>query len=89
MDVKQAVTLAKQHVAELFLQEGIANLGLEEVEYDDSHDVWRVTVGFSRAWDQMGAIGVAAGLRRNRTYKIVSIADKDGTILSVKHREIA
>ena len=38
MDVKEAVTLAKNHITDLFAAEGIINLGLEEVEYDDAHE---------------------------------------------------
>ena len=34
MDVKEAVNTAKAYVAELFANEGLSNLGLEEVEFD-------------------------------------------------------
>ena len=88
MDVKAAVELAKSHISDLFAQEGVSNLGLEEVEYVDSQDQWRITVGFSRAWDNQGgaamyALGAAV---IKRTYKIV-IIDKDGKAISVKNRE--
>ena len=35
MDVKQAVQTAKEHVAHLFADEHISNVGLEEVEFSD------------------------------------------------------
>ena len=35
MDVKLAVAIAKEHITELFGEEEILNLGLEEVELDD------------------------------------------------------
>ena len=35
MDAKQAVQIAKKHVAEIFSDEPIANVGLEEVEFDE------------------------------------------------------
>jgi hypothetical protein len=86
-DVKEAVDLAKKHVAGLFAQEGLVNLGLEEVEYDDAQDQWRITVGFSRSWDQQG--GVAAMLNpAKRTYKVV-LLNKEGKPISVKNRGIA
>ena len=44
---KKAVTLAKQYVGQLFADEGVTNLGLEEVEFDDEIGVWRATLGFS------------------------------------------
>jgi hypothetical protein len=87
MDVKEAVDLAKKHLADLFSKEGIINLGLEEVEYDDALEQWRVTLGFSRAWDHQGtlsAVLIPPGL--TRTYKIVVI-DKEGRPISVKNRE--
>jgi len=85
MNVKEAVEQAKQHVADLFSKEGLVNLGLEEVEFDDALEQWRITVGFSRSWDQ-GIAGLISPGRR--TYKIVSI-DKGGRVLSVKNRETA
>jgi hypothetical protein len=89
MDVKDAVEMAKATVTDLFAQEGLANLGLEEVEYDDAREQWHITVGFSRPWDQYGALSAASGiLGTRRTYKVVVI-DKDGKALSVKNRETA
>jgi hypothetical protein len=35
MDVKQAVQEAKNHIVHLFAEEGVTNLGLEEVDFDD------------------------------------------------------
>jgi hypothetical protein len=87
MDVKQAVDLAKQHVADLFATEGLFNLGLEEVEYDDARDLWRITVGFSRTWDQQGSVASLLAPTK-RTYKVVTI-DKTGKVISVKNRETA
>jgi len=52
MDVKEAIRLAKQYVTDLFIQEGIDQIGLEEVEFDDMNNTWLVTIGFSRPWDQ-------------------------------------
>ena len=49
MDAKAAVDLAKITVADLFAKEGAINLRLEEVEYDESREQWRITVGFSRS----------------------------------------
>ena len=48
MDVKQAVAVAKSHVADLFSDEGITALGLEAVEFDDTNNAWKITIGFSR-----------------------------------------
>ena len=58
MQVKEAVANAKQYLADLFREEGLSDLGLEEVEFDESTDSWCVTLGFSRPWD------LAKGLAR-------------------------
>jgi hypothetical protein len=87
MDIKQAAEVAKRRVADIFAEEGVANVGLEEIEYDRDDDTWHVTVGFSRAWDAQGALGIAAGLPRSRTYKLVTISDRDRAVLSVRQRE--
>jgi hypothetical protein len=86
MDAHTAVELAKNHITDLFGQEGLSNLGLEEVEYDDAREQWLITVGFSRSWDNQGALASTGYIKR--TYKVVTI-DKDGKALSVKNRETA
>lgn len=89
MDVKAAVDLAKKHIADLFGQEGAANIGLEEVEYDEAQGQWRITVGFTRIWDRGGILAQFADARAvGRTYKIVTL-DNEGKPLSVKNREPA
>lgn len=93
MNVKEAVGQAKKYVADLFESEHIKHLGLEEVEFDDDHREWKVTVGFSRPWD-IEPIGAAAstfadlvgGVRRvPRDYKVVRIRDSDGSVLAVQN----
>lgn len=75
------VALAKQHIRDLFAGEGIRDLGLEEVEYDNDERMWRVTIVFSRPWDEpKGPLGQFAGVKKAREYKDVRIADlTDGT----------
>lgn len=90
MDVKQAVAHAKNYIIDLFADEKLSNVGLEEVELDDESDVWIVTIGFSRPWDEprntLAAIATANLPRR--AYKIVRIANRSGEVISVKNREI-
>ena len=87
MEVKQAVQTAMEHVVELFADDSIENVGLEEVEFDEFNKVWAITIGFSRPWDHPG--GVFRPLDdtpRPRTFKIVRIKDESGRVQSVKHR---
>ncbi|HEY2991393.1 MAG TPA: hypothetical protein VGM22_01175 [Methylomirabilota bacterium] len=89
MDVKQAVDAAKKYVAELFSNEGVVNLGLEEVEFDDQTGMWNVTVGFSRPWDKPygGIASIGQIVSMPRTYKVVKVQDVSGRVVSVKGRE--
>lgn len=51
-EVTEAIGIAKSYVRRAFAAENIQNLGLEEVEWDEARDLWRITVGFSRPWDE-------------------------------------
>ena len=89
MDVKEAVGKAKAHVMTLFGDEGIMHLGLEEVEFEDVSDAWKITLGFSRPWDQGNALTAALGDQRpSRSYKVVRIDDEDGGVISVTTRTV-
>ncbi|WP_367874130.1 hypothetical protein [Luteolibacter sp. Populi] len=87
MNVKEAVKLAMQYVADLFEEEKIENLGLEEVEFDEPENAWHVTIGFSRPWDRLSGISLRNTL--SRSYKVVAINDGTAKILSVKNREVS
>jgi len=88
MDVKAAVKLAKEHVLDLFAEENVSNLGLEEVEYDNNAQEWIVTLGFSRPWDEPKntLASLAQSTLPRRSYKIVRI-DNDGQVKGVANRE--
>ena len=88
MDVKQAVQLAKTHVTDLFADESIANVGLEEVEFDELENVWAITIGFSRFWGRLGDVVRAFDGNAARTFKVVRIEDPSGRVQSVKHRRL-
>lgn len=90
MNVKEAVALAKQHVLELFDEEGVRNLGLEEVELDGQSDEWIVTLGFSRPWDEPknALAALAAPAYTRRTLKVVRISNQGSQVVSVKKRDL-
>ncbi len=84
MDVKEAVRMAKEYVGQLFADEGIKNVGLEEVVFDDAADEWKITIGFSRPWDRAVGTGtmtaVLGGARLERSYKVVRVDDSNGKV---------
>ena len=88
MDVKEAVQTAKDYLTDLFADEEITDVGLEEVEFDEFDNIWKVTVGFSRPWNhQNGLSNTQEGYGRpNRSYKVVHINDYEGVATSVTDR---
>lgn len=87
MNVKDAVSVAKSYVADLFGPEGAENVGLEEVEPDHENGQWVVTIGFSRPWDRANPIFASVGTPSRRTYKVVRVSAKDRSVVSVRNRE--
>lgn len=93
MEVKEAARQAKQYIADLFKEEQVQQIGLEEIEFDEATKTWRVTVGFSRPWDRTNeppfssAMVDLLGPRRGRDMKSVTLNDNDGRVVSVKNRE--
>ena len=87
VDVKEAAKAAKAYVVDLFADEHIEHVGLEEVRFDDIAGAWEITIGFSRPWNRLGMTFLPDPA--NRSYKIVCINDEDGRVMSVSHRVLA
>jgi hypothetical protein len=60
MNVREAVATAKEYVSELFANEGLSDVGLEEVSLDEQTGHWLVTIGFARPWDKAASSFSAA-----------------------------
>lgn len=99
MDVKESARTAKRYIADVFSDENISDVRLEEVEMDDPPGVWRITVSFLRPAEaperaggtasavQVAALGFGDVLRPlRRAYKIVEIDDDSGQLRAVRHR---
>jgi len=94
MDVKEAIAAAKKYINDIYADEQVTNLGLEEVEHIMSAGNWIITIGFSRPWstprtraqEVLENLGAVSPLKRS--YKVITMAD-DGTVLSMKNREKA
>ncbi len=94
MHVKEAVRTAKEYVADLFIEEELVNVGLEEVEFDDASNRWTITIGFSRPWDRAGKTTQRENVfstrneatPRPRSYKVLRINDESGQIESLTDR---
>ena len=91
MDVKEAAQTARQYVADVFADDDISYVALEEVEFDDGPDVWKITLSFLRPTGTMNKLdiiapGLSQGENVRRSYKIVNVDDQSGRVISVKHR---
>lgn len=85
-DVKQAVRVAKQHLLQVFSGEEITDVGLEEVEFDNTKGNWKITIGFTRPWDHKHSLATALGTQHmGRSYKVIRIG-QDGRMVSIKDR---
>lgn len=90
MDAKEAARLAKEYLAELFADEEVFNLGLEEISFDDRDQTWNITLGFSREWNvPRNILTPLGGQHPSRDYRIVTIRDSDRQVLAVKIRDLA
>ena len=86
MDVKEASRRAKKYVIDVYRDENIANVGLEEAEFDELSDDWKITIGFSRPWNTKNPVTTVLGRSRpERSYKVVRI-DDDGHVKSLTDR---
>ena len=88
MNVREAIAQAKHHAGDVFSDENMFNLGVEEVERDG--EFWRITLGLSRPWDKqksMFSTAIAEDKPINRSYHVFTIADKDGEVINVRLRD--
>ena len=72
------VEVAKKIVPEYFSDEGIRRLGLEELKYDENKQLWHVTIGFERSWNEEDLFDCA-----EREYKSLVIGEGDGDLKSI------
>jgi hypothetical protein len=89
MEVKEAARMAKEYIADLFADEEIADIGLEEIEFDHESNLWVVTVGFSlpRKWRNDLAMN-RMDRGPARAYRLIRINNHNGLPESVADRPL-
>ena len=90
MDANEAIKSAKAQLKIYFNEEGISDLGLEEVDFSEADQEWRITLGFSRPWNKYaGTIAEMMQRRPDRVYKVVHIPENGSPkALRVSNREV-
>jgi len=90
MDTLEAIAAAKKYLNEVYAEERIAGVTLEEVQHAPPDDHWVITLGFSRPWDtprtrvQEVLENLDALTPLRRALKIITLTN-DGTVLSMKN----
>jgi hypothetical protein len=92
MDALEAIAKAKTYLKDVFREEDITAVTLEETE--SLGDKWIVTLGFSRPWNTprtralevLENLGAMSALRRSE--KVITLTD-DGEVISMKDRQRA
>lgn len=85
---EKAVSAAKRWLSEIYKDERIDQIGLEEVRFRDGN--WEVTLGFLRDENDEQRGGGLAGLYpRRRIYKVLIVAGNDNHVMEMRDREVA
>ena len=88
-----AVRAAKKWLAEVYADERIDRIGLEEVRWHDGN--WEITLGFNRTDDDKTAASTPMlemtdlYSRRSRVYKVLVVAGNDNHVMEMRDREVA
>jgi len=74
MDLKGAVAVARQQIADAFAADAPHDIRLEGFLYDDHLMVWSLTIGFDPS----------ASPSQARSYKVVRVSESNRTVLSIR-----
>jgi hypothetical protein len=97
IDMKEAVRTAKATINDLFADDPLKGLALEEIEFvdEDGHPRWAVTLGFHRSksvsmvpGNAIGAIFQKPSEVEHRVYKIVYIDADTGDFVKMDMRNV-
>ncbi len=83
MDFREAATVAKQQINDLFAADAPRDVRLEGFLYDDHLMVWSLTIGFALSSHPQEAL---ASADQARSYKVVRVSEADKSVLSIRDR---
>jgi hypothetical protein len=84
--IKTAVSNAMQFIRELYAEDQIKDILLEEVEFSESANQWLITIGF--IINKIKENSILPYKEIDHKYKIVHIDAQSGKPISMKIREI-
>ncbi len=80
MDVKDATRAAKEYWEHVYSDEETKDVGLEEVQFDESHNTWKITFGFSWPWDLRNDRVLPGKSLPRHSYKVICIDDETSQV---------
>lgn len=89
ISVKEAVNTAIKFVVEMFSQENLMGLRLEEIELSEDGLWWYLTLSFVRGTSPGAIASAMSGGSTNREYREVHVSATSGEVRSVKIRQLA
>ena len=79
MHVTEAKNVAKAYLAEMFGDETIDDMRVEEVVFDEERNTWKITLSFSCHWGVLDVLAPRAKKEYElRSYKCIHVDDRDG-----------
>ena len=86
IDIKTAVSAAMAFVREMYAEEQLRDLALEEVERSADGVSWLVTVGFG-GQERASTMSVVAGEGTPRQFKQLAVDGATGDVVSMRSRD--
>ena len=89
ISVKDVAKISREYIQELFSEDEIYDLSLEEVEIVDDQKSWLVTIGFTRQMMQpLNPMEAMTGPKYARFYKELKIDAEKGQVLSMRNKKL-
>lgn len=89
IDVKEAIQISRNYLSELYRNDEIRDLSLEEVELSEDNRFWLVTLTFTQQLTQpLNPIEAMTGPKYARLTKEVKIDADTGQVRSMKNKKI-
>ncbi len=87
IEARQAVRIAMEAMGELYAEDQVPHLTLEEVELEKNETRWIVIVSFSRSFAK-STIEAMTGQQGTTTYKKLEIDAETGVVRSMKMHQV-
>jgi len=90
VNLKQAVKLARRYFDDIYVEDKLENVLLEEIELTDGDRVWQVTFGYDteRVLETPNSSLFGKSARIIRDYKTVQVDARTGDLIAIKIRKV-